>query len=318
MTSLGKTNATGDDSKQPLAPTRSRHQRKVSSKNPNWTKQEDEFLCRIKSSKENPKWSEIMHYFPSKTQHQVNERWEKVLNPDLIKGSWTREEDELIVQWVAEKGTKEWGALAAQLPGRISKQCRERWHNHLCPTVKKTDWTEEEDKILIECQAIWGNRWSKIAELLPGRTDNSVKNRWNSSLKRRLARIQNGQDPNAKRGRKPKRASEPPPIELIKASTTEEMKIAPRPEPAKIEEENMAIPNDDEIPKPVLSMTVSTPDRSLFSPMPMMSPVFAVWSPATLNVTPGWANGLLSPMRSNGEPLNGADLSNIPEPKFDE
>ena len=297
---------------QPLAPTRSRQRHQVNSKNPNWTRQEDEFLCKIKSSNENPKWADIMHYFPSKTQHQVNERWEKVLNPDLVKGSWTREEDELIVRWVQEKGTKEWGALAAQLPGRISKQCRERWHNHLCPTVKKSDWTEEEDKILIECQAKWGNKWSKIAELLPGRTDNSVKNRWNSSLKRRLERIQNGQEPNAKRGRKPKRPSEAPAMEMMRMES--EVKCSAG---NAVAEKRL----DDEIPKPGPLDTpkiLPTPDpsdmRALFSPMPISPvPFGSPWAgPSQLN-TP-W--GLMySPMRPQEFP---SDLMNIPEPKLDE
>lgn len=297
---------------QPLAPTRSRQRHQVNSKNPNWTRQEDEFLCKIKSSNENPKWAEIMHYFPSKTQHQVNERWEKVLNPDLVKGSWTREEDELIVRWVAEKGTKEWGALAAQLPGRISKQCRERWHNHLCPTVKKSDWTEEEDKILIECQAKWGNKWSKIAELLPGRTDNSVKNRWNSSLKRRLERIQNGQEPNAKRGRKPKRPSEPPTIEVIKGTLESEVKCSVK-EQGKAAEE---VPKPGPLDVPAFKSKIPTPDRSLFSPI-AMSPGFGspwITSASQLAMTPGWM--MCSP--SGGVDQFSSDLMNIPEPKLDD
>jgi predicted transcriptional regulator len=91
-----------------------------------------------------------------------------------VKGSWTREEDELIVAWVHENGTKEWGALAAQLPGRISKQCRERWHNHLCPSVKKTDWTEEEDKRLIELSQRYTK--GKLAKAM-GRSPSAVNNR---------------------------------------------------------------------------------------------------------------------------------------------
>jgi hypothetical protein len=60
----------------------------------------------------------------------------------------------------------------------LGKQCRERWCNHLDPTLKKEPWSEEEDRILRESQASMGNKWTKITELLPGRPENSIKNRW--------------------------------------------------------------------------------------------------------------------------------------------
>ncbi|KAK8866670.1 hypothetical protein M9Y10_009636 [Tritrichomonas musculus] len=170
----------------------------------NWTKEEDELLqklisqdslnvCNENNRNKKKQWHQIANYFKDKTPQQIMNHWNKVINPTLVKGNWSREEDQLLIKWVNEHGERGWTKIAAQLPGRVGKQCRERWINCLNPSIRKTEWTEDEDSIIISMQEKIGNKWSKIAEVLPGRSDNQIKNRWNSTLKRRIQAVKTDQ-----------------------------------------------------------------------------------------------------------------------------
>jgi len=143
-------------------------------------------------------WKKIAEvaFKSKKTDVQCLHRWQKVLDPKLHKGPWTKEEDEKLKELVDIYGPKKWSVIAQHFPGRIGKQCRERWHNHLNPNISKSPWTKAEDRMIVLLYRQIGSKWAEMSKHLQNagfhRTDNAIKNHWNSSLKKKFEK-----DPNA-------------------------------------------------------------------------------------------------------------------------
>lgn len=131
-----------------------------------WSEEEDEVLRRAVKEHGGKNWKKIAQRLGGgRTDVQCLHRWQKVLRPGLVKGPWTPEEDETVVRLVEIHGTKKWSHIARQLNGRLGKQCRERWYNHLDPNINKGEWTDDEDRILMGAHDELGNKWAGTSAL---------------------------------------------------------------------------------------------------------------------------------------------------------
>lgn len=149
-----------------------------------WTKEEDDILSVLVPKYGGKNWKKISEQISGRSPIQCLHRWTKILQPGLVKGPWTVEEDRRLMEWVKSEGPTKWSQCSEYIKGRNGKQCRERWFNTLNPEVKKGNWEIEEDYKIFFLFTSLGGKWSKITNLLEGRTENSIKNRFYSTLRR--------------------------------------------------------------------------------------------------------------------------------------
>jgi hypothetical protein len=156
-----------------------------------WTEDEDGLLRQLVNIY-GKQWSLIASKMENRTASQVSSRWEKCIDPSLIKGPFSPQEDKQVRDYVREFGPTNWPKLAEILKVRSPKQCRERWYNHLDPNLSKEPWTRDEDLTILKYYTELGPKWSKISEHLTHRSDNAIKNRWNCSISKRVKRNSDG------------------------------------------------------------------------------------------------------------------------------
>ena len=166
-----------------------------------WSEEEDKIL--IEKSKEYgyKNWATVASFIPGRSAIQCSARYKRI-QPGLIKGAWTPEEDQELLRLYRYYG-KNWSHISKYMPHRTGKQIRDRFLNALDDNLKKDKFTKEEDRKVVKWYKVYGNSWCRIAKKIKGRTGDMVKNRFYSSLKNHLDEFdEEEKDIKKKRGRK--------------------------------------------------------------------------------------------------------------------
>eukprot|EP01039_Chlorochromonas_danica_P006754 gene6752-7464_t len=142
-----------------------------------WTADEDELLRKAVDLYGEGNWVAIANDVPDRNPQQCLHRWVYNLNPSIRKGPWTAEEDAHLVQLVNALG-QEWTEISRQMNGRTGGQCLSRWRTYLDPMLKKGNWTEEEDVLILEQRREYSKTWAEIAKMLHGRCDADIRDRF--------------------------------------------------------------------------------------------------------------------------------------------
>lgn len=152
-----------------------------------WSKDEDNLLISLAQKYHEKNWKEIAQNFPKKNTLQCFSRYKRI-RPGIVKGSWTGEEDNQIIELVTKFG-KEWSKIARFVPTRNGKQIRDRYVNVLDPGVQKDKFTLDEDQKILHYYKTYGPKWAYIVKYFPNRTADMIKNRFHSSVKRKFVEL---------------------------------------------------------------------------------------------------------------------------------
>jgi hypothetical protein len=151
-----------------------------------WTKEEDTILSNLACMKVK-NFTDISKKIPGHSSAQCRKRWSKI-KQGIKKGQWSLHEDRLLKEWIEKNGPTKWEQCGRFIHGRSGKQCREHWSNCLNPSLIKGDWTAEEDFLIMHFYEKCNGSWKKIIHLFNGRTENSIKNRFFSELRKIAAK----------------------------------------------------------------------------------------------------------------------------------
>ena len=147
-----------------------------------WKPEEAQLLVNL-VKKYGEKWTRIEEKIKTKSAKQCMQKYKNMVKVER-KGNWTEDEDKLLLEWVRVHGPNKWTECSRRILGRCGKQCRERWMNTLDPYVKRGNWQEYEQTIIFNQMKINWSSWALISKELPGRTENSIKNYFYSSIRR--------------------------------------------------------------------------------------------------------------------------------------
>ena len=148
-----------------------------------WSSDEDKLLTNLVRSQKYQNFSEISKKIPGRSNTQCRLRW-NIIKKTLKKGQWSIYEDKLLKDWIKTNGPKKWEQCGKFINGRSGKQCREHWSNCLNPELVKGEWTNEEDFLIMQFYEKCRGSWKKIIRLFNGRTENAIKNRFFSQLRK--------------------------------------------------------------------------------------------------------------------------------------
>ncbi|KAJ3449778.1 transcription factor myb3r-4 [Anaeramoeba flamelloides] len=190
-----------------------------------WTKEEDEKLMGMINSHQDD-WEKCSRSFHQKDSFQCFRRY-ILIRKKNTKGSWTKIEDTFLRKYVDLLGNDKWNQIGSLVPGRISKQCRERWNNQLNPKIKTCRFSQEERMLLISLQKQFGNKWTKISTYFQGRTGNQLKNFWHSNIssENRLKRSLKQNEKMTQEKKKIQKRQEPHPAKIKRRRKNNRKKI---------------------------------------------------------------------------------------------